>query len=262
MTSLGAVLLGAVQGITEFLPISSSAHLIIVPWVLHINNGDINKLAFDVMLHFGTLLAVLLIYGKKLALTISEGLEGFRRGQFQNLLLLKLVVATCPAVIAGMMGGKFIEAHLRDPHTTVLALIAVSVLMIIAERLYANGDRISFPVALAIGIAQALALVPGVSRSGITITAGMLLGLRRSEAVDFSFLLSIPIILGTFLYELRHFQLDGGHLDVYLIGVFSSFLFGALSLRFLIKYLKNHSLNIFAYYRVALAIAVLLFSKY
>jgi undecaprenyl-diphosphatase len=264
MNILQSIFLGALQGITEFLPVSSSAHLIIVPSFLHIDEGNVNQLTFDVMLHFGTLLAILLIYGRKFAVTVAEGLRDLRqrRGKFWNSLLLKLAVATCPAVIIGLLGNKFIEAHLRTPHATVPGLIAVSIVMIVAERLYVSGRKITWPVAVAIGFAQSLALVPGVSRSGITITAGMLLGLRRHEAVDFSFLLSIPIIMGSFVYELRHLQLGGGNGAIYITGVLSSFIFGAVSLQFLVKYLKKHSLDVFACYRIFLALAILLFAKY
>ncbi len=262
MNGFQAIILGAIQGITEFLPISSSAHLIIVPWFLRIDESNVNALTFDVMLHFGTLLAILLIYGRKFMLTVTGGLQDLRQGRFGRSLLLKLAVATCPAVIVGLLAHKFIEFHLRTPYATIPGLLAVSILMLIAERLYVSGKSITWPVAVAIGLAQSLALIPGVSRSGITITVGMLVGLRRWEAVDFSFLLSIPIILGTFLYELRHLQIDGGNGAVYLYGVLSSFVFGAVSLQFLVHYLKKNSLDVFACYRIILALGILLFAKY
>ena len=116
------------------------------------------------------------------------------------------------------------------------------------------------PFAIAIGVAQAIALVPGTSRSGVTITMALLLGLKKSEAVDFSFMLSIPIILGVSLYELRHVEIQGDGAAIYALGMLSAFVFGAASLKFLIGYLKKHTLDLFAYYRIALALLILVFS--
>jgi undecaprenyl-diphosphatase len=262
LSAAESILLGALQGITEFLPISSSAHLIIVPWFFKIQEGNVNKLVFDVMLHFGTLLAILYVYGKRFGAILIEGLRDMRNGRVRDNLLSKIVVATCPAGVLGLLFKDFIESHLRTPYVAVFALLAVSVLMLLSERIYVSSRRISYPVAIAIGFAQALALVPGTSRSGITITVGMLAGLRRTDAVDFSFLLSIPIILGTSLYEAKHIGWGTGGLDVYLSGVLSAILFGVLSLKFLIGYLKKHSLDVFAYYRIAIAIVILFLLQY
>jgi len=261
VTIIESILLGALQGITEFLPISSSAHLIIFPWFFKIEDGNINKLTYDVMLHFGTLLAILLIYGKQFVSVCIEGLIDIGHRNFRQSLLLKIVVATVPASVFGLLFKDVIENSLRTPSVTIFTLIGVSILMIVSERVHVKNRELSYPIALLIGIAQALALVPGTSRSGITIVAGILLGLRRNAAVDFSFLLAIPIILGTSLYEARHIQFQDGGLDLYVLGVISSFIFGALSLKFLIAYLKKHSLDVFAYYRFCLA-ALLLLSAY
>ncbi len=260
MTILESVLLGALQGITEFLPISSSAHLIVVPWLFKMQNGNTDKLAFDVLLHFGTLLAILSIYGKQFILVVVEGFMDMRDGRFFQTTLSKIIIATVPAVIFGLVGKSFIEAHLRTPSVAVFTLVAVSVLMFVAERMETNRKQVTMTLALIIGIAQAVALIPGTSRSGITIAVAMVLGLRRGSAVDFSFLLSIPIILGTALYELRHFQYDGNDAILYLAGAGSAFFFGFLSLRFLITYLKKHSLDLFAYYRVGLAALIFFLS--
>lgn len=260
MNALQSVIMGAIQGITEFLPISSSAHLIIVPWFFHIDEGNINKLTYDVMLHFGTLLAILAIYGTKFIRVIVEGFIDLRGGRFKDTMLLKIIIATIPAGVAGLLGKDFIEQSLRTPFVTVFTLALVSILMIISERMNFNENKITYPIAIAIGIAQAFALIPGVSRSGITITAALLLGLKRSEAVDFSFLLAIPIILGTSLYEMRHLNIHANGMALYIYGAASAFVFGILSLKFLITYLKGHSLDLFAYYRIGLAVLILLFS--
>ena len=257
MTALQSIIMGAIQGITEFLPISSSAHLIIIPWFFRIDESNVNALTYDVMLHLGTLAAILLIYGKKLAIVITEGIRDFREGRGSESMLAKLIVATIPAGVAGILGQKAIETYLRTPFVIAFMLALVSIFMIIAERRHTDKTDISYGVAIAIGIAQALALIPGTSRSGATITMALLLGLKRNQAVDFSFLLSIPIILGTALYEMRHFQYDHANMGLYVYGAASAFIFGALSLGTLVGYLKKHTLDVFAYYRIVLAVVIL-----
>lgn len=261
MSPTESIIMGAVQGITEFLPISSSAHLIVLPWFFNINDGNISKLTFDVMLHFGTLLAILSVYGKRFITIVIDGLYGLKDRRIINSLLMKIVVATIPAVVLGLLCKDFIEFYFRTPHVTVFSLIAVSILMIVSERIFVSGKEITYPVAIMIGFAQALALIPGTSRSGITITVAILLGLKRTQAVDFSFLLSIPIIMGAALYESKHIDYSGGGMDIYMLGVLSSFVFGYFSLKFLIGFLKNHSLDVFAFYRIGLALLILFFPK-
>jgi len=260
VTVFQSIILGGIQGITEFLPVSSSAHLIIIPWFFNIQDGNINKLTYDVMLHLGTLAAILCVYGKRFFRVVMEGLVDFKEGRGKQSLLLKLFVASLPAVVAGFLGQHIIETYLRTPFVAAYMLAFVSILMIIAERIHVDRSAVTYPVAIAIGIAQAVALVPGTSRSGATITMGMLLGLKRNEAVDFSFMLSIPIIFGSALYEMRHFEYHSENMGIYLYGALSAFIFGALSLGFLIRYLKKHPLDIFAYYRIALALIILLVS--
>jgi undecaprenyl-diphosphatase len=260
VTVFQSVILGGIQGITEFLPISSSAHLIVIPWFFNIQDSNINKLTYDVMLHLGTLAAILCVYGRRFARVAVEGLVDFKEGRGRQSLLAKIIVATIPAVVAGFLGQHVIETYLRTPFVAAYMLAFVSILMIIAEKIHVERSDISYPVATAIGVAQAVALVPGTSRSGATITMGMLLGLRRNEAVDFSFMLSVPIIFGTALYEMRHFEYHSGNMSVYVYGALSAFIFGALSLGFLIRYLKKHPLDIFAYYRIILALVILLAS--
>jgi undecaprenyl-diphosphatase len=260
VTLFQSVIMGAIQGITEFLPVSSSAHLIIIPWFFNIQDGNINKLTYDVMLHLGTLAAILCVYGKRFFRVVMEGLADFKEGRGKQSLLAKLTVASIPAALAGFFGQHIVETYLRTPFVAAYMLAFVSILMIIAERIHVEKSDISYPVASAIGIAQAVALMPGTSRSGATITMGMLLGLKRSEAVDFSFMLSVPIIFGTALYEMRHFEYQSGSMGIYVYGALSAFIFGALSLSFLIRYLKKHPLDLFAYYRIILAIVILIFA--
>ncbi|MGD0230598.1 MAG: undecaprenyl-diphosphate phosphatase [Syntrophorhabdales bacterium] len=262
MTTVQSIIMGAVQGITEFLPISSSAHLVVVPWVFKIDESNVHALTYDVVLHFGTLLALLAVYARRLVEICRDDLSYFRERDFRRSLILKLIVGTIPAALCGIFFKDLIETQLRAPFITVFTLIAVSLLMFLAEAVHTNRmeGEITFALALIIGAAQAIALVPGVSRSGITITAAMLLGMKRSEAVDFSFLLSIPIVAGVSLYEGRHVSLGGGAGLLYLTGVLSAFLFGAASLKFLISYLRRHSLYVFACYRIGLAVLIVLLS--
>jgi undecaprenyl-diphosphatase len=260
VSAIESAILGAVQGVTEFLPISSSAHLIILPWFFRISEEGVDKLVFDVMLHFGTLLAILCLYGKRFLIVVINALYEIKERRIRQSLFFKIVAATLPAAIFGFFCKDFIEDYLRTPYVSAISLIAVAVVMIVCERLYISEQDITYPVAITIGLAQALALIPGTSRSGITIVVGMLLGLRRSQAVDFSFMLSIPIILGTTLYESRHLDIQTiGEIEVYAIGVASAFFFGILSLKFLIIFLKRHSLDVFALYRIAIALLILLF---
>lgn len=260
MTTLESIILGALQGITEFLPVSSSAHLIVIPWLFKVSEANVDSLTYDVALHFGTLLALLAIYGRRLFRVVVNGVGELRRLELRDSLLLKLVVATLPAGFAGLLFKNAIETYLRTPYVTVVTLIAVSLLMLITERIHVQKRGVTYAVAILIGMAQAVALIPGTSRSGITITIGLLLGLRRSEAVDFSFLLSIPIILAVSLYEARHMAYSGEAAGLYAAGVLSSFIFGMASLTFLIAYLRKRSLDVFAYYRIGLAGLILLFS--
>lgn len=260
MTITQSVLMGAMQGVTEFIPISSSAHLIAVPWLFKVDSGNVDKLIYDVMVHFGTAFALLAVYTGRIVYMCRDDLAKMRQGSFRDSLLLKIALGTVPAVVLGLLFKNPIEYYLRTPYVSVFSLIAISLLMLLAERVHMGERGISYSLALIIGITQAFALIPGVSRSGITITMGILLGLRRREAVDFAFLLSIPVVLGVSFYEARHVPLvEGYESTIYVVGAFCAFLSGVLSLTFLIQYLKRHTLDLFAYYRVALAILILVF---
>lgn len=256
MTPLQIALLAAIQGVTEFLPISSSAHLILVPWFLGIDESDVDRLAFDISLHFGTLLALLFVYGKMLLHVLTTGVKV--RNLEQNL-LLKLSVATLPCVLSALFLGDLIEEHLRAPEVTIYSLVGVSLFMLVAERRKKERRALSYRVAFMLGLAQALSLIPGTSRSGITISTALFSGLERHLAVRFSFLMAIPVVLGASLLGLQRVYLEGLSPKPYLVGIAASFLFGTMSLKFLIAYLARHRLDVFAYYRIGLAGIVLLF---
>ena len=260
-----ALFLGILQGLTEFLPISSSAHLILAPWFFGWQNSLVDSLTFDVALHAGTLVAILWYFWKDwvdLTLGFFRMVGRGRIDGFQERLILYLVLATIPAAIAGFTLEDTIERNFRNPGLIVFPLIAVSFLMIYVEKRAQNSrplDKITLPDSLLIGLAQALALLPGVSRSGITITAGLFRSYQREAATRFSFLLSTPAIAGAAFLQLRHLFSPGTATDwpVFAIGFIASGIVGYLSIAFLMRYLRRHTLNLFVAYRLVLAAAVI-----
>jgi undecaprenyl-diphosphatase len=254
-----AALLGLVQGVTEFLPVSSSAHLILARAFFGFD-GDKFGLAFDVACHVGTLIAVLIYFRQDLARMVAALPRLFNPGaDEESRLIWLLVVGTLPAVVAGLAFRRLIE-ELRTPAVAAVTLALGAILFFVAERgAKTRGDRsLTMVEALLIGVAQALALVPGVSRSGATITVALLLGLRRTDAARFIFLLAIPAILGAAASEapkLLKAGLDGGA-SLIVIGIVASAVVGYAAVKYFIRYLGNHSLAAFAWYRIALAATV------
>lgn len=266
MTHLQSILLGLVQGLGEFLPISSSAHLVLLPWV-----GDFQDpgLSFDVALHLGTLLAVLAYFWKDWwqifqgtyhhFLTQEQGKKNARKQQFD--LLIKLVVATLPAILAGLLLEDWAEQSFRSPLLVGINLIVFGVFLMMADHKKGNENDlhdISFKIALAIGLAQALAIFPGVSRSGITITMALALGIRRSPAARFSFLLSTPIIFGACVLKYKYL-IDAFTSPTEILGILSAAVFGFLSIKYLMKLIQNHSFDVFCWYRFVLGSGIILF---
>ena len=245
-----AIVLGIVQGITEFFPVSSTAHLILFPWFFHWG-GEVNTLSFDVALHAGTLGALLFCFYR-------DWLDMFMT---DRKLLSFILVATIPAGLAGALFHDVVEHGLRSPLIIVFSTVVFAVLMLVAEKYGKRiSDRPTFKDSLFIGIAQAIALIPGVSRSGITITAGLFKDLKREAAAKFSFLLSTPVIGGAALLEGRKLLKNPGHhhLDIFAIGLLASFFSGLLAIKFLLRFLKKHPLNVFAYYRFLLAVVIVI----
>ncbi len=253
MTPGQAALLGVLQGLTEFLPISSSGHLVLVR-VLFGWSGD--SLAFDVALHAGTLLAVL-AYFRHDWLGLGRGLRralAERRPNPHALLAGKLLAASLPAAAAGVLLEEQAVTAFRSPWIVVAMLSGIGVLLAIADRRARGGPPLEepgFAVALGIGVAQAVALVPGTSRAGVTMLAGIVLGLNRASAARFSFLLSAPIVFGATLFELD----EAVRLPLLplAIGVTASAVTGGLAIAFLLRYLGRHSFLPFAWYRILLA---------
>lgn len=249
-----AALLGAVQGATEFLPVSSSAHLALTPRVLGFRDPG---LAFDLALHVGTLLSLAAVYGRTWYGLLKDAAAEPRGPAARKLALLAL--ATLPAVAAGLAFEDEAERLFRDPRRIAWALIAFSFVMAAAQRLGrgARGwEEAGWRAVLAVGAAQALAILPGVSRSGVTVSAGLLLGLAPAAAAELSFLLSAPIIAGAAAYKLRGI----GVADVtapFLCGVAVSALTGLLAVRVFLALLPRRGLTPFVLYRLALGGALL-----
>lgn len=264
--SIQALILGIIQGLTEFLPISSSAHLILIPWFFSWQNSPVDSLTFDVALHAGTLVAILWYFWRDWIGLAGGFFRMIRRGRqndLQERLVSYILLATIPAGIAGLLLEKTVENSFRNPVLIVLPLVVVSFLMIFAEyRAHSSEpfEKLRLKDAIVIGFAQAIALLPGVSRSGITITAGLLQGYRREAATRFSFLLSTPAIAGAAFLNLRHlFSAENTDWSLFTLGFISSAGVGYVAIAFLLRYLRLHTLNVFAGYRLVLAAVILFF---
>jgi len=261
MTGLQIVVLAIVQGLTEFLPISSSGHLVLVPYFA---SWPDQGLAFDVAVHFGSLIAVCAFFRRDIAGLLQGGVQllGGNRQSPQASMALAIGLGTIPAALAGLLFAAWIEENLRDPAIIVYTLAGYGILMALADR-YARRERgitsVGLGDAMIIGLAQALALVPGTSRSGVTITAGRLLGFERQDAARFSFLLSAPVILLATVYQGFELVTNGdvvpwGELAV---GVGISAIVAYLSIEFFMRVVSRIGLAPFAIYRLALAAVIL-----
>jgi undecaprenyl-diphosphatase len=261
---LAAALLGVVQGLTEFLPVSSSGHLILARAFFGWDPGRFG-LAFDVACHVGTLLAVVAYFRTdvvRLTVTSPGALAG-RDGAWERLGRL-IVLGTIPVVIVGVLFADAIETTLRSPAVVAATLAIGAIGLLVAE--WAGSKRrgeesIGYGEALAIGVAQASALVPGISRSGATLTVAMLLGLRREAAARFVFLLSLPAVLAAALkegMELAEVGVAGLPVTLFLVGLVVSGVVGYLTVKYFIRYLAGHSLHVFAIYRLVLAAVTVL----
>lgn len=270
MTIVQAIILGLIQGLTEFLPISSSGHLILGKAVLGINDMVAMK-GFDIAVHFGTLLAIFVYFRKDFAELIVAAWSGamaFVRGkkapekEAAHFLMIKILIfGTIPAIAVGLIFGDIIDYYLLNPFSVTVMLAVVAVIFLIAERFYKTHKihkEVGWKEGIMIGMAQALALVPGVSRSGATITTGLFLGVERSKAARFSFILGSVAMVAATAYALMkvakgEYSLPSA--DILIAGIATSFLSGWLAISFLINYLKKHTLAIFAWYRLALVAA-------
>ena len=249
-----AIVLGIVQGLTEFLPVSSSGHLILVPWLLNWQ-GD-GGLAFDVVLHLGTLLALLVFYWREwleMAMSLVNG------NRVQRRLLFLLIVASVPGAIIGVLLEKQAETTFRSHYVIIAITLATLGVILWAADTYGSKKRkigdLTVVDAIIIGFSQALAIIPGVSRSGATITTARFLGIERADAANFSFLMATPIIAGAGLHE-AHKAFQGGLTAQLGWGFAASAVFGLIAIVWLLSYVRNHSYRPFAIYRIALAALV------
>lgn len=262
MSIIDAIILGLIQGLTEFIPVSSSGHLVLLHEALGVTG---NTLAFDVALHVGTLVALLLFFRQDV---VEYAKSIFVKSEKTRLAWL-LLAATVPAAAAGFLFEDLIENVFRATAVVAINLIVFGLLMLAAEFYYrrrsthAKLAQTSTKQGLGVGFAQMLALVPGVSRSGSTITAGMFLGLERVAATKFSFLLGIPIIAGAALATMLDPEVlrqMGDESTVFIVGVISAFISGLFAIRFMLKFLSSNGLELFAFYRIGLGIVVLAFA--
>jgi len=288
MEIIQSIILGFIQGVAEFLPISSSGHLILIP---NIFNWRDQGLAFDVALHWGTLIAALAYFRKDWAKIFKESYllnkvlnikyqisniksisnNKFQKKNFQfpisNFQFLKsdllfiIIIATIPGIITGLLLNDYAETIFRNPLLIAGTLSAGAVLLFYSDKTGAKKTdlkSLTFKMGIIIGLFQALAIIPGISRSGITITAALLFGFRRTAAARFSFLLSTPIILGAGIKEFPNLLNGGLDINIFL-GVLVSAISGYLAIKYMLKYLENRSYNIFVGYRIILAIAIIFY---
>jgi len=258
---IDSVVLGIVEGLTEFLPVSSTGHLIVVSDLLG-DNGDKGKV-FDIVIQLGAILAVCWEFRARLA----KAFAGVASDPVQQRFAANLFVAFLPAAIVGLAFQKAIKAYLFNPVSVAMALIVGGVAIFLVERWYArhgaprvtNMDDMTWKDALMVGLAQCLSLIPGTSRSGATIMGGMVFGLSRPVATEFSFFLAIPVMFAASGYEMfkNRALLDARDLESIAVGFVVSFAFALLAVKGLIRYVMRHDFNPFAWYRVALGIAVL-----
>jgi undecaprenyl-diphosphatase len=266
-----AIVLAIVQGVTEFLPISSSAHLMLVPWVM---GWPFPPLLFDTMLHWGTLLAILIVFWRELIVIAKAMWYSLVQRNFHNpeaRLGWYIVIGSIPVVIAGFVFRDLIEAMFHNIQEVGFSLIVTAGILALSEWLTQRRatarplDQLTPWHAVAIGLGQALALEPGLSRSGMTIATGMAVGLRRDAAARFSFLLAIPAIFGAGMLQLSDALATDSHevlryAPQLIVGFVVSAVVGVLVIRFLLGYLRRHTLYIFSVYCLIVGISVLLFT--
>ncbi len=265
-----ALVLGLVQGATELLPISSSGHLILVPWLAdweYLRDHDAFNQTFDVSLHLGTLVAVAVYFRHDIARLAVAWVRTLRRRRIQNVderVAWLVAVATVPAALVGALGESVIAERLGEPWQIAIVLALFAVVLWLADRRPEDREmgELGLGSAVAVGLAQCLSLMPGVSRSGITITAGRFLGLDRDSAARFSFLLLVPITLGAVAYkgvgDVLLADLPPGMTGPFLVGSLASGASGLAAISALLGYVRRHDYSLFVVYRLAIALAVLL----
>jgi undecaprenyl-diphosphatase len=259
MLLLKAAVMGVVEGLTEFLPISSTGHLILAGALLGFDDNKAK--VFDIAIQTGAILAVIIVYWEKIRTTVRTLPTSAEAQRFA----LNVFIAFVPAVILGLMFGKAIKAHLFTPEVVATTFIVGGFIILWAERRQAKAVRIDtvedmrWQDALKVGLVQCLAMIPGTSRSGATIIGGMLLGMSRKAATDFSFYLAIPTLIGAGVYSLYkdRYLLSMADVPMFAVGLVFSFLSAWVCVRWLLRFISSHSFEVFAWYRIVFGLVVL-----
>ena len=266
LEALKVIILGIVEGITEWLPISSTGHLILVEEFVKLNFSQSYLDMFNVVIQLGAIMAVVVIYFHRLNPFSPKKTEKQKKITLQ--LWVKVVIASIPAGVVGILFNDFIEEKFNNSYVVATMLIVVGVLFIVIENRHKGRkpqitkiSQMGVPVLIWIGVFQMLAMIPGTSRSGATIIGALALGVSRTAAADFTFFLAIPAMAGASLVKLRHFGFDftGTELGLLLLGCVVSFVVSILAIKFLLKYIQNHDFKAFGYYRIVLGIIVFLY---
>lgn len=266
LEALKVIILGIVEGITEWLPISSTGHLILVEEFVKLNFSQSYLDMFNVVIQLGAIMAVAVIYFHRLNPFSPKKTEKQKKMTLQ--LWVKVVIASIPAGVVGILFNDFIEEKFNNSYVVATMLIVVGVLFIVIENRHKGRkpqitkiSQMGVPVLIWIGVFQMLAMIPGTSRSGATIIGALALGVSRTAAADFTFFLAIPAMAGASLVKLRHFGFDftGIELGLLLLGCVVSFVVSILAIKFLLKYIQNHDFKAFGYYRIVLGIIVFLY---
>lgn len=267
MSLIQSLILGLVQGVSEFFPVSSTAHLVLLPWLFSWHDPG---LAFDVALHIGTLLALIYYFWREWTAIAAELFGGVFGSGFKDYpngrIGLIIIVACIPGGVAGILFEKQASGILRDPMGIAFTLFFFGLVLYFSDRFSGKDKKISEMSVwdgLIIGLFQAMSIVPGVSRSGIAITGGLIRGFKRDEAARFSFFIAAPIIAGAAVFESRHLDFATVASLPFLAGILSSAFFGFLAIKYLLKYVQRGSYTVFVVYRIGLAaLIVLLYLKH
>lgn len=265
---LKAIIFGIVEGITEWLPVSSTGHLILMNELLKLKQGDAFFEMFEVVIQFGAILAVVVIYFHKLNPFSRDKTEKQKLMTIQT--WIKVLIGCVPAGVIGLLFNEIIDEKLYHWYVVALMLIVYGVLFIVVEN-YQKGkapkvtsiSQLTLPMLLVIGVFQMLAMIPGTSRSGATIVGALLLGVSRSVAAEFTFFMAIPVMIGASALKLFKFgfHYTGLQVGILLVGMVVSFFVSIVAIEFLMRYIKKHDFKVFGYYRIALGIVVFLYFR-
>lgn len=266
MNIIDIIILGIVQGIAEFLPISSSAHLIIFREIFNVckNMPESVEMVFDIALHFGTLLAIITYFFKDFLKMVLNGIFNYK--EKKGKLFWYLVIATIPAAVCGFLFEDLIENSIRGNLIVIgISLIIMGVILYITDKIGSSKksiNDITLKDSIIIGIAQVGALIPGFSRSGSTISMSRFLGIDRKSSAKFSFFLSVPVVAGAVFLKViksENISVISSNLNIFIIGIIASFITGLLCIDFLLKYLNKHDFKIFMIYRILMALVIFIY---